>query len=246
MAEHPSKEGPVAELPIAALLVEDDDRLARFTAEFLDQNGVKVTRAPDGEEGLNEALRNFYDIVILDLLLPRRDGLDLCRRLRARSNVPIVIVTARADEVDRLLGFELGADDYLPKPFSPRELLARVRAHVRRARGLVGPTEHDYMLRVGALALSPTQMRATLAGRELELTSYEFLLLKALAERAGKVLTRERLLDLAKGDADDSFERSIDVRISRLRQKLGDDSRHPRLLKTIRGVGYMLAGQLSP
>src|SRR3569832_775221 len=127
----------MSELPINALLVEDDDRLARFTAEFLTQNGLQVTRAADGEMGLGEALRDTYDVVILDLLLPRRDGFDLCKQLRARSNVPIVMVTARIDEVDRLLGFELGADDYLPTPFSPRELLARVRAHVRRARGLV-------------------------------------------------------------------------------------------------------------
>lgn len=232
--------------PIAALLVEDDDRLARFTADFLTQNGVTVTRASDGEEGLAEALRKTYDIVILDLMLPRRDGLEVCKRLRARSNVPIIVVTARAEEVDRLLGFELGADDYLPKPFSARELLARIRVHVRRARGQVGPDAAAHFLRVGELELHPPSLRATLSGRELELTSYEFALLRALAERAGRALTREQLLELAKGGTEDSFERSIDIRISRLRQKLGDDPRNPRRLKTVRGMGYMLASELEP
>jgi DNA-binding response OmpR family regulator len=232
--------------PIAALLIEDDDRLARFTTDFLTQNGVVVTRAGDGEEGLTAALRKTYDVVILDLMLPRRDGLDVCKRLRARSNVPIVVVTARVDEVDRLLGFELGADDYLPKPFSPRELLARMRVHVRRARGQVGPDAAAHLLRVGDLELHPMSMRATLGGRDIELTSYEFALLRVLAERAGRALTREQLLELAKGGTEDSFERSIDIRISRLRQKLGDDPRNPRRLKTVRGMGYMLASELEP
>lgn len=236
----------MSELPMEALLVEDDDRLARFTMEFLEQHGVRVARAANGEEGLAEAVRKSYDVIILDLLLPRRDGLDVCKRLRARSSVPIIMVTARIDEVDRLLGFELGADDYLPKPFSPRELLARMRVHVRRARGLVGAGTRTNCLRVGDLELSPMSMRATLAGRDLELTSYEFALLKTLVEHAGRVLTREQLLDLTRSGSEDSFERSIDVRISRLRQKLGDDPRHPRLLKTVRGMGYMLAAELDP
>ena len=233
----------MTEVPISALLVEDDDRLARFTSEFLVQNGLRVTRAPDGETGLSEALRKSYDVVILDLLLPHRDGLDVCKRLRARSNVPIIVVTARVDVLDRLLGFELGADDYLPKPFSPRELLARVRVHVRRARGQVGPSSQSQLLRVGELELNAMSLTATLAGRPLDLTSYEFTLLKTLAEHAGRVLTREQLLDLTKGSAEENFERSIDVRVSRLRQKLGDDPRSPRLLKTVRGMGYLLAAE---
>jgi DNA-binding response OmpR family regulator len=231
----------MSELEITALLIEDDDRLARFTVDFLLQNGVAVARAADGDEGLSEALRKTYDVIILDLMLPGRDGLEVCKQLRARSNVPILVVTARVDEVDRLLGFELGADDYLPKPFSPRELLARLRAHVRRARGQVGPAAMTNCVRVGDLELYPLSLRATLGGRELELTSYEFALLRVLAERAGRPLTREQLLELAKGGAEDSFERSIDIRVSRLRQKLGDDPRRPRLLKTVRGMGYMLA-----
>jgi two-component system, OmpR family, response regulator len=224
---------------ITALLVEDDDRLARFTAEYLREQGVEVVRATDGEQGLGEALRRRFDVVILDLMLPRRDGLDVCRELRHHSDVPVIVVTARASETDRVVGLELGADDYLPKPFSVRELLARVRAVVRRARGRVGPAART--IRAGRLVLHPGSLRATLDGRQLDLTAYEFALLRALAERGGQVLSREQLLDLAKGSGDDAFDRSIDVRISRLRQKLGDDPRHPALLKTVRGAGYVLA-----
>jgi DNA-binding response OmpR family regulator len=229
---------------ITALLVEDDERLARFTCEYLQEQGVAVVRAADGEEGLNEALRHRYDVVILDLMLPRRDGLDVCRELRTRSDVPVIVVTARTSEVDRVVGLELGADDYLPKPFSVRELLARIRALVRRARGQVGPAART--IRAGRLLLHPGSLRATLAGRELELTAYEFALLRALAERSGQVLSREQLLELAKGSGEDAFDRSIDVRISRLRQKLGDDPRRPTLLKTVRGAGYVLAAEEEP
>lgn len=231
----------MAEQTITCLLVEDDDRLARFTADYLLQGGMSVTRVSDGDEGLREALRRRYDVILLDLMLPSRDGLDLCREIRRRSSVPIIIITARAHEVDRVLGLELGADDYLPKPFSARELLARARAVVRRARGLLGPDFEGQTLRVGELELCPTSMAARLSGQELNLTSYEFALLKTLMEHMGHVLTREQLLELAKGSAEDAFDRSIDIRISRLRQKLGDDPRRPRLLKTVRGMGYMLA-----
>ena len=194
---------------ICALLVEDDDRLARFTAEFLEQHGVSVVRAGDGEAALRAVRARSYDVVILDLMLPRKDGLDVCRELRARSAVPIVMVTARADETDRVVGLELGADDYLGKPFSPRELLARIRALVRRSRGQVGPDAE--VLRVGALELRPASMRAWFEGRELELTSYELAILRALAERAGRALTRDQLLELARGSGDeyDGFDRSI-------------------------------------
>jgi two-component system OmpR family response regulator len=224
--------------PIHALLVEDDDRLARFMVEYLEQQGVAVVRAADGEQGLAEALRRSFDVVILDLMLPGKDGLEVCSELRNHSDVPVVVVTARATEVDRVVGLELGADDYLPKPFSMRELLARIRAVVRRARGKVGPSGRT--IRAGRVVLHPGSLRATLDGRDLDLTAYEFALLRALAERSGHVLTREQLLDRAKGSGDDAFDRSIDVRISRLRQKLGDDPRRPALLKTVRGAGYVL------
>jgi DNA-binding response OmpR family regulator len=171
-------------------------------------------------------------------MLPGLDGLGVCRELRGRSDVPIIVLTARGEEADRVMGLELGADDYLAKPFSPRELLARIRAQVRRARGQAGPAARP--VRVGGLHLDPGGLRATLDGRELPLTAYEFTLLRVLAERAGQVLSRERLLELAQGSAEEAFDRSIDVHISRLRAKLGDDPRRPRWLKTVRGAGYQL------
>src|SRR5207244_1072147 len=197
------------------------------------------TVAPDGAAGIREALRLRPDVILLDLMLPGVDGLEVCRRLRQRIDTPIVMVTAHGEEGDRVIGLEGGADDYVAKPFSSRELLARIRAQARRARGQAGPAEQA--VTVGSLRIEPQAMRATLDGRELTLTSYEFGLLRVLAERAGRVLGREQLIDLVRGNAEESFDRSIDVHISHLRQKLGDDPRNPRLLKTVRGVGYMLA-----
>ncbi len=225
---------------IKVLLVEDDARLAQLTARYLETHGVVVTIAHDGVEGQAEALRRQYDCVVLDLMLPGRDGLDVTRELRARTDVPILMVTARGEESDRVIGLEVGADDYVTKPFSPRELLARIRATVRRVRGQAGPPQET--LQVGSLVLDPQRMTVTLDGRPVEVTAYEFSILRALAQRPGRVLSREQLLDLAKGSAELSFDRSIDVHVSRLRAKLGDDSRSPRLLKTVRGVGYLLAG----
>ncbi len=224
---------------VLALLVEDDTRLASLTAEYLRGHGVQVVVAADGAAGLTEARQARFDIVLLDLMLPGRNGLEVCRELRSRSDVPILILTARGEEADRVLGLELGADDYLTKPFSPRELLARIQAQVRRARGQAGPTTQPLV--VGDLELDPGSLRATLAGRELSLTGYEFQLLRVLAERAGQVLSRERLLELVRGSAEESFDRSVDVHVSRLRAKLGDDPKHPRWLKTVRGAGYQLA-----
>ncbi len=229
-----------ADAPIlTALLVEDDARLAALTRDYLESHGVVVTIASDGRRGLAEALARRHDVVLLDLMLPEKHGLEVCRELRARSDVPIVVLTARGEEADRVMGLELGADDYLAKPFSPRELLARIHAVVRRARGQAGPSLEK--VQVGRLVLDPGAQRATYLGRELALTAYEFALLKALAERAGRILTREQLMEIAKGSAEESFDRSIDVHVSRLRHKLGDDPKRPRLLKTVRGVGYLLA-----
>jgi DNA-binding response OmpR family regulator len=228
---------------IAALLVEDDRRLARLTAEYLESHGVVVTCVGDGARGLEAARRQRFDVVLLDLMLPGLDGLSVCRRLREHSDVPILVLTARGEEADRVLGLELGADDYLPKPFSPRELLARIRAAVRRARGRAGPPADR--LRVGRLSLEVGARRALLDGREL-LTGYEFDLLRALAGHPGRVLSRERLMELARGSAEEAFDRSVDGHVSRLRQKLGDDPRHPRLIKTVRGVGYVLGLEDTP
>ncbi len=223
---------------VTVLLVEDDDRLAALTAEYLGRSGLAVTRAGDGEAALELAARQRFDVVLLDVMLPGLDGVEVCRRLRARSDVPVIMITARGEEADRVMGLEGGADDYVAKPFSPRELLARIRAQVRRARGQSGPPVRT--VRAGGLELDPGAQRATLDGRPLDLTSYEFALLFALASHAGRVLSRERLMELARGRADEAFDRSIDVHVSRLRQKLGDDPRHPRRIRTVRGAGYQL------
>ncbi|MBZ4395243.1 MULTISPECIES: response regulator transcription factor [Myxococcus] len=224
---------------IQVLLVEDDERLARLTARYLQEHGLVVTLAHSGSDALVESNRHVFDVILLDLMLPGRDGLEVCRDLRGRTDVPIIMVTARGEEADRVLGLETGADDYLAKPYSSRELLARIRAQVRRARGKAGPSSQP--VQAGRLMMDPRSLRATLDGRALHLTTYEFSLLRVLAERAGRVLSREQLLDLVKGSADEVFDRSVDVHIFRLRQKLEVDPRNPLLLKTVRGAGYMLA-----
>ncbi len=221
------------------LFIEDDERLASMTTRALEAHGLRVTWVPDGRRGLAEGLKGQHDVVILDLMLPGLSGLEVCRELRARCAVPVIMLTALGEEADRVLGLETGADDYLAKPFSARELVARLRALVRRGRGVMGPPRE--VLRVGELELSSRDYTAKLAGRPLRLTTAEFVLLRVLAERAGRVLTREQLLDLTKGSAEEAFDRSIDAHISRLRQKLEEDPRHPRLLKTVRGAGYLLA-----
>jgi two-component system OmpR family response regulator len=229
----------VNEPTLTALLVEDDVRLARLTAEYLAGHGVVVTHVGDGRRGLEEALRGRWDVLLLDLMLPGRDGLEICREVRARSDVPIIVLTARGEEADRVMGLELGADDYVSKPYSARELLARIRAVTRRAQGRAGPRSDA--VAVGRLRLDPAGRRATLDGEELALTGYEFDLLRALAEQAGRILSREQLMERVRGSADEAFDRSIDVHVSRLRQKLGDDPKRPRLIKTVRGVGYVFA-----
>jgi DNA-binding response OmpR family regulator len=225
--------------PTSVVYIEDDERIARMMTQYLESHGVVVTVAKDGAEGVATVLRQRPDVVLLDLMLPTLDGLEVCKRLRARVTVPIIIVTARGDEVDRVMGLEGGADDYMVKPFSARELLARIRAHARRALGKVGPSVE--VVRVGPLVVDKASMSASLDGVSLALTTYEFMLLHALAERAGRVLTREQLVDLVRGSADEAFDRTVDVHVSHLRQKLRDDPRNPRFLKTVRGVGYMLA-----
>jgi DNA-binding response OmpR family regulator len=232
-------EGATTEPPTHLLMVEDDERLAQLTARYLEQFGVRVTRVADGRTAIGVAGRESFDLVLLDLNLPGVDGIEVCRVIRSKIDVPIIIVTARADEGDRVLGLELGADDYVVKPFSSRELLARVRAQVRRARGRAGPKQR--LLRAGRIEVDPASLRASIDGKPLQLTGYEFTLLRALVERAGRVLTRDQLLALANREADAVFDRSIDGHISRLRQKLGDDPRRPSMLKTIRGAGYLLA-----
>ena len=221
---------------INVLLVEDDEKLATLTQDYLVRYGVAVTVASTGEVALEEALAGSFDVILLDVMLPGLSGLDVCQQLRRNSDVPIIMITARGEEADRVLGLEMGADDYMPKPYSARELLARIRATVRRVRGQLGPKKN--LISVGGLVLDPGSLEAKLDGKVLDLTGYEFSLLFALVEKAGRVLSREQLMELARGSAEEAFDRSIDVHVSRLRQKLGDDPRKPKLIKTVRGVGY--------
>ncbi len=226
---------------ISVLIIEDDERLASLTKEYLDSHGAIVEVARDGKQGLEVGVRGGFDVILLDIMLPEMDGLEVCRRLRERSDVPIIMITARGEEADRVMGLETGADDYVAKPYSVRELLARIRSVVRRYSGRVGPNSAP--VRVGALAVDPTTHSARLDGVTVDLTGYEFSLLFALCERAGQVLSRERLMELAGGNVEESFDRSIDVHISRLRQKLEDNPKRPELIKTVRGVGYVLSGE---
>lgn len=235
----PSTAPPIGpERDLSIVYVEDDERLARLTSQYLRLHSVSVVHVSRGELALAEVLRTRPDVVLLDVMLPGLSGLEVCRKLRERVDVPIIMVTARSEEADRVMGLEGGADDYVSKPFSSRELLARVHAQARRARGKVGPP--TLRLEVGELVVDASTMTATLRGKRLSLTTLEFVLLRVLAERTGRVLGREQLLQLVHGSAEDVFDRSIDVHVSRLRHKLESDPRTPRMLKTIRGVGYML------
>ncbi len=226
---------------LSVVCIEDDVRLAQLMTRYFESHGLAVVHAANGADGIAAVMRVRPDVVLLDVMMPVMDGFEVCRRLRGRTNVPIIMVTARTEEVDRVLGLEGGADDYLVKPCSSRELLARIRAQARRARGRVGPAANE--IRVGSLAIDASSMSVTLRGVGLALTSYEFMLLHALAERAGRVMTREQLVEIVRGSADDAFDRSVDVHISRLRHKLNDDPRNPRILKTVRGMGYMLTAE---
>lgn len=228
---------------ISVVYIEDDVRLASLTARYLESHGLRVTLATEARDGIAKVRHEHPDVILLDLMLPGMDGLEACRELRACVDIPVIMVTARGEEVDRVLGLEGGADDYIAKPFSSRELLARIRVQVRRTRGR--GTTIPRVIRVGGLVLDAGARQATLDGKDLVLTTYEFSLLSALAERAGRVLSREQIMDLVRGSADEAFDRSIDVHVSHLRQKLGDDSRNPKLLKTVRGIGYMLAAERS-
>lgn len=220
------------------LLIEDDQRLAEMVRDYLAAAGYRVSHAATGGEGLRLEEREAFDVLVLDLMLPDMDGLEVCRRVRARSEVPILMLTARGDAMDRVIGLEVGADDYLPKPFEPRELLARLKAILRRARH-GGPAAD--VLAFGRLEVDRGAREARIDGARADLTSAQFALLLALAEHAGRVLSREQLMDLVKGEPLEAFDRSIDVHISRIRQAIEDDPRKPRRILTVRGAGYVLA-----
>jgi DNA-binding response OmpR family regulator len=225
---------------VSALLVDDDARLGALLKEYLGKSDVDLTVVGDGEHALAALGRARFDVVLLDLMLPGIDGLEVCRRLRARpelAELPILMLTAKGDDVDKIVGLELGADDYLAKPFNPRELLARLRAILRRARP--GSAERD-RFSAGELEIRFGAREVSIGGRRVQLTHFEFELLACLARAAGRVLSREHLMDALKGEEFDSFDRSIDVHISKLRQKLEHDPKSPRYIKTVRGVGYVL------
>jgi DNA-binding response OmpR family regulator len=220
------------------LVVDDEPRIVELARDYLQHAGFRVIAAADGRLALDLARRERPDLVVLDLGLPGLDGLDVTKALRAEGSIPIVMVTARDDELDKLLGLELGADDYLTKPFSPRELVARVKAVLRRADR---PVDASDVIRVGELILDVPRMRTEVAGRSVDLTPTEFTLLATLARQPGRIFTRSQLLDELRGVAFESYERAIDSHVKNLRRKIEPDPRQPRYVLTVYGVGYRLA-----
>ncbi|PSM19114.1 MULTISPECIES: response regulator [Nitratireductor] len=219
------------------LIVDDDTRLSAMLADYLTGNGFAVRSAASAADGLSELQKQAPDAVILDIMLPDIDGFETCRRIRAVSDVPVLMLTAKGEETDRIVGLELGADDYLPKPFNPRELLARLKAILRRRRGTGG----ERVLRFGRLEIDPGSRAARLDGTECRLTSHQFDLLLALARNAGRTLSRDQLMDMTRGEELEAFDRSIDVHVSRIRAAIETDPKHPRRLITVRGAGYVFA-----
>jgi DNA-binding response OmpR family regulator len=240
---------PAAAQPVRGLLVDDDRDLARLLHEYLGPHDVTLTHVEDGPSALEALARGErFDVVLLDVMLPGMDGFEVCRRIRASYDTPIVMLTARGDDADRIVGLDLGADDYVPKPFNPRELLARVRAVLRRAKPASAAAQVAPRLVVGPIAIDVAARTVQRAGAEVPVTSYEFRILLELAKRAGETVTREALASFVREQPkgkepaayDPSVDRSLDVHVSRLRQKLEDDPKEPRLIKTVRGVGYVL------
>lgn len=222
------------------LLIDDDARLTAMVGDYLRQAGYTVETVPTLAAGREHLAREPYDALILDLMLPDGDGLDLTRELRASPRtrgLPLLMLTARGEAMDRIVGLELGADDYLPKPFEPRELLARVKALLRRT----SPPGDDEVLRFGRLEVDPGGRQARLDGKPCELTSYQFDLLLVLARAPGRVLSRDQIMDALKGHALEAFDRSIDVHVSRIRAAIEDDPKMPRRILTVRGAGYVFA-----
>ncbi|EPD38123.1 MULTISPECIES: response regulator transcription factor [Delftia] len=239
------------------LMIEDDTRLAQMVGDYLGNNGLQVTHMGDARSGLEQlqpadgvAGADLPDLVILDLMLPDMDGLEVCRRIRAlpgaAAQVPVLMLTAKGDPMDRIIGLEIGADDYLPKPFEPRELLARIRAILRR-RGGGGEGsaagQPATALRFGSLEIDRDARSVTVAGQPCELTSYQFDLLVTLAERAGRVLTRDQIMEAVRGRELEAFDRSIDVHMGRIRAAIEADPKAPKRILTVRGVGYVFAKQ---
>ena len=220
------------------LVVEDEMKIARLVRDYLQQAGFAVLEAADGESALALARQERPDMILLDLGLPGIDGLDVTRRLRASSSVPIIMLTARSEETDRVVGLELGADDYVIKPFSPKELVARIRAVLRRAEATLGGGE---TIRAGDVTIDLPKMRVTVGDEEVELTATEFELLATLARNPGRIYTRAQLLDDLHGVSFESYERSVDAHVKNIRRKIEPDPRRPRYVLTVYGVGYKFA-----
>jgi len=239
----------MARMSSQLLMIEDDLRLAQMVREYLAQSGLQVTHRADGESGMacleNPQGAPLPALVILDLMLPGMDGLEVCRRIRAlpgsAARIPVLMLTAKGDPMDRVIGLEIGADDYLPKPFEPRELLARVRALLRRREA--GSAAQAHVMRFGQLEIDRDARTVSVAGQPAELTSYQFDLLVTMAERAGRVLTREQIMEAVRGRELEAFDRSIDVHMGRIRAAIEADPKHPRRILTVRGVGYVFARQ---
>ena len=231
-------------MPRKILVVDDERKMVKLVRTYLEAAGFQVVVAYDGQEALTVFRHEAPDLVVLDLMLPKIEGLDVARTIRRTSEVPIIMLTARAEETDRLIGLELGADDYVVKPFSPRELVARVRAVLRRATpppvGEASPTRLQ-TIAVGDLTLDLGRREARVGGRLVPLTAVQFDLLTVLAQHPGQVFTRMQLLDAVQGEAFEGYERTVDAHIKNLRRALGDDPRNPRYIVTVRGVGYKLA-----
>ena len=223
------------------LIVEDEPKITKLARDYLEQGGFRVLSASDGPTGLAMARREHPDLVVLDLMLPGMDGLDICRALRRESDVPIIMLTARAEETDRLIGLELGADDYITKPFSPRELVARVRALLRRAKGTV---YQPGLIRAGDLEIELDTHRVRRGSETIHLTRFEFNLLQILAQHPGQIYSRAQLLERLHGVAFDGYDRSIDAHIKNLRRKLEANPAEPRYILTVYGIGYKFNADL--
>lgn len=222
-------------MSLRALLIDDDARLGDLLDSYLGDQGVSLESVRDGQAGLDALGRGTYDLVLLDVMMPGMDGLEVLRRIRGKSTIPVIMLTARGDEADRVVGLELGADDYVPKPFSPRELLARIRAVLRRAQ----PAAASERIAIGGVEVDAGARSAKVDGEEIDLTGLELDILVALMRRAGRVVPRDALLSEAGRDDVVVSERTIDVHISHLRKKLGDDPKAPARIRTVRGVGYV-------
>ncbi len=222
------------------LIVEDETQIVRTVRLYLEQSGYQVSAVSDGALAMPSFRRERPDLVILDLMLPNVDGWELCRLMRRESPVPIIMLTARQEETDRVVGLELGADDYITKPFSPREVVARVRAVLRRTQGQV---QSSQVLRTGDVAVDLERHEVTVGGHPLDLTPIEFDLLSVLARHPGRVFTRLQLLDHLQGQAYEGFDRAVDQHVKNLRTKLADDARNPRYIATVYGVGYKFVGE---